>query len=111
MTSDTERVLRMLQTAWPNPMTYDAIRRVLGMSRRRVEKAAEILRHSHPICADGDGLLLAQTANEAEAYYQSRRRRRRTELVNDWHLRRVVRAMRAAEAGYGPQETLWKGAA
>ena len=109
--SDTEWVLRVLQTAWPNPMTVKSIAHALDMTPRAVQHAIAELRETEPICADGEGHWLATTAEEAEVQYRSMRDRMRTQAANAWRFRRVVRAMRAAEAGYGPQETLWKGAA
>ena len=109
--SDTERVLRLLRNHWPDPLTVRQLARALEMSPRAVQHAIAELRETEPICADGEGHWLATTAEEAEVQYRSMRDRMRTQAANAWRFRRVVRAMRAAEAGYGPQETLWKGAA
>ena len=90
-------------------MTVQSLASVLGLPTRAVQEAVETLREQYPICAGNDGHWLATTAAEAEGQYRSMRARMRTQAVNAWRFRRVVRRMRAAEQGYA-QPSLWSAA-
>jgi biotin operon repressor len=83
---DAERVLRLLTSA---NTTQPDMAFVLGMSIRAIQASIVELRLAgHPVITSGDGVRLAQTADEARACADALRRR----LVSQY---RTVRALRA----------------
>lgn len=83
---------------------------VTGIPPRRVQAAVEELRRRGiPIVGDADGMHLAASVAEFEAYLASYDRRLLTMLRNRSAMRRLLRRMRADAAGVEPLE-LWTAA-
>ena len=102
--TDAERVLRLLNNARV-PQTDLAF--VLGLSTRKVQSAIVELRlEGKPVLSDGDGIRLAETADEADACTDTLRRRLVTQYRTYRALRRTARAMRVREDA-AARATLW----
>jgi biotin operon repressor len=102
--SDAERVLRLLTNA---DTTQADMAFVLGLSIRQVQSALQQLRLAgHPILSNGDGIRLAQTADEALACAAALRKRALHQWVTARALRRTGRAMRVREDA-AARATLW----
>jgi biotin operon repressor len=92
---DAERVLRLLNNA---SVPQADLAFVLGLSIRQVQSALQSLRlEGKPVLSDGDGIRMAQTADEARACADALRRRAIRQLLTARALRRTARRMREAE--------------
>jgi len=103
--SDAERVLSLLGNA---SVTQADMAFVLGLTIRQVQSACEELRRAgHAVLSSGNGIKLAQTADEALLCAAALRRRAITQWVNARALRRTALRMRTAEDA-AASLTLWK---
>ena len=87
MSAESERVLRLLHNAsvFQADMAF-----VLGLSIRQVQAACEELRRTgHPVLSSGDGVRLAQTADEALECAHALRKRAITQWITARALRRT----------------------
>ena len=101
---DAERVLRLLNNA---SVPQADLAFVLGLSTRKVQSALQSLRlEGKPILSDGDGIRLAQTADEARACADALRRRLVTQYRTLRAMRATARAMRVREDA-AARATLW----
>jgi thiamine pyrophosphate-dependent acetolactate synthase large subunit-like protein len=95
MTSDADRVLRLLRNA---AATQTDIARACDMDLRAVQAACEELRRAgHPVISSGAGMRLAQTSAEALSCAAALRRRAVTQLLTSRALRRTGQRMKEAE--------------
>jgi biotin operon repressor len=103
--SDAERVLSLLTNA---SVTQADMAFVLDLSIRAVQAACEELRRAgHPILSSGDGIRLAQTADEALSCAAALRKRAITQWVTARALRRTGLRMKTMEDAVGFL-TLWR---
>ena len=93
--SDADRVLRLLG----NASAFQAdIASVLDLPIRTVQECIQSLRLAgHPILSDGDGIRLAQTADEARACAEGLRRRIAHQYLTYRALRNTARRMAERE--------------
>ena len=110
MTPDAERVLRLLTNA---SVPQADLAFVLGLSIRSVQSALQSLRlEGKPVLSDGDGIRLAQTADEARACADALRRRIAHQYLTFRALRTTARAMHRAENRppevEAPEGSLWR---
>jgi biotin operon repressor len=102
--TDAERVLRLLNNA---SVPQADLAFVLGLSIRQVQSALQSLRlEGKPILSDGDGIRLAETADEARACADALRRRLVSQYRTYRALRNTARAMRVREDA-AARATLW----
>lgn len=108
--SDADRVLRLLSNA---SVKQADIAFVLRLSIRQVQSALQQLRlEGKPILSDGDGIRLAQTADEARACAEALRRRLISQYRTYRALRATARRMHLAENRppeiEAPEGSLWR---
>ena len=108
--SDSERVLRLLTNA---NTTQPDMAFVLGMSIRAIQASIVDLRLAGvPVITSGDGVRLAQTADEARACADALRRRLVTQYATYRAMRKTARAMHLAENRppevEAPEGSLWR---
>jgi thiamine pyrophosphate-dependent acetolactate synthase large subunit-like protein len=104
MSGDAEQVLSMLAHA---SITQPDMVFVLGLTIRQVQAACEELRRAgQPVLSSGDGIKLAQTAEEALACAAALRRRAITQFLTARALRRTGLRMADQEAT-AQRMTLW----
>jgi biotin operon repressor len=106
---DAARILRLLNNA---SVPQADLAFVLGLSIRQVQSALQSLRlEGKPVLSDGDGIRLAQTADEARACADALRRRLRSQYRTYRALRNTARAMHLAENRppevEAPEGSLW----